>query len=440
MYGMEAKQYILLFMQNSQIEETDDEDSKIRFDHFNSEINLLSLNILFESFDRGKDTLTLGDFIKGDYWKEEEIHNEIYDTNDYSTIQDLVLAQIVYLVEKFGIGKIEMVSVVGLDELLKSVIKEAIEEKDTKDIDESVGYYDWIIGEIYGLKHLSGEQQMKAIKKSVSNWQYYRSRVDFENDSDEEGYISIKPLDNIVHAAAPFMEIKVIYKEDGIRKLQEEKKNYILSFSQDAFLDKLPIYRDKRYYFSKQLEIFVEYINKLPLINDCINIPFEVLSEKGFEFVKIASYLEDKGKIKVTNWNDKDIWNIKFYQTPVTVESLLSESKDEEKVEFGKKLKTVLSFDEAKSILEVGEKIVKIRKMSDQYHLLKIIFEDQEEIGKEWFYSEIAEKYDREANLDDKKFYNAAYQISQKIARDTGIRDALITTTQSVRINPEYLR
>lgn len=102
-------------------------------------------------------------------------------------------------------------------------------------------------------------------------------------------------------------------------------------------------------------------------------------------------------------------------------------------------LKGNLSFDEAKPVLQIGDKAVKIRKASDQFHLLRIMFEDKKDISKEWFYSEIAEKYDDEAKFDDKKFYNAAYQINKKIISDTGLRDVLITTKQSVQINPKYL-
>lgn len=429
-------------MQNSQIEEKEDEDSKMKFDHFNSEINLLSIKILLEFFHRGEDVLTLGDFMKGDYWKEEEVYSVLYEYEDYSVTEDLVLAHIIHMVEDFGIGKVKLISVVGLDELLKSVVRKAIEEKKkNEDIDDLVGYYTWIMGEIFGLKRQSGEMQMKAIKKDIATWKYYMDRVDFKVSSAEEGYIYLKPLgiSQIVHIAAPFMEIKVDYKNSKVDDVHRKLKDFLYAFTQDQYLDKLPFYRDKRYYYSKQLENFVEYINKLPLINGYVNVPFGALSEKGFEFVKVASYLEDQEKIKVTNWNDKDVWNIKFNQTPITVESLVSAGEIVKNMDNDDNLKINLSFDEANSILNVGEKIVKIRKMKDQYHLLRTIFEDKEEVGKEWFFSEIAEKYDSEADLDDKKFYNAAYQVSQKIARDAGIRDALITTTQSVRINPKYL-
>ncbi|MDD3020861.1 MAG: hypothetical protein PHX61_07770 [Alphaproteobacteria bacterium] len=420
----------------------EDEDSRTRFDHFNSEINLLSIKIILEAFKRGEDILTVGDFIRNAYWKEEEIFGEIYEAEEFSTTEDLVLAQIAHIIEDFGIGRLKMISVVGIDELRNSVIKKAIEEKDARDIDDLIQYYSWILGEIYGLSVQSGEMQMKAIKKGIADWKYYENRVDFEVSSAKDGHIYIEPLGigEIVHIAAPFIEIKVDYKNSKAEDLNRELRSFLERFADDKFLDRLPIYRDKRYHFSRQMENFVDYISRSPLVNNRVNVPSEVLDEKGFEFVKIVSYLEERGKVRVSDWKGRDAWNIEFYQTPISVESLLFDDKVEEKGELNKKLKISLSFDETKSILRMGEKDVKIRKMSDQYHLLKIIFEDQEEIGKEWFYPEIAEKYDHEANFDDKKFYNAAYQVNQKIARDTGIRDALITTTQSVRINSEYLR
>jgi hypothetical protein len=422
-------------MQNSQIDEVEDEDLEIKFNHFNSEINLLSINILLESFYRGEDVLTLGDFIKGDYWKVEEIFEEITDAHDYSSPQDLVLAQIIHIIDDFDIGKVKTISVVSLNELLETVIEDAVRTKTDNDneIVNLVNDYAGVISVICDLKSFSDYEENKTFKKGVKNWTASYDEVSFKPDN------YLKDLDYIVHIAAPFIEIKIDYKENGAKKLRQELEAYLSDFSQDSFIDRTPAYREKRYYFSRQLENFVAYINKLSLINGYVNVPFEVLSEKGFEFVKVASYLEDQGKIKVTNWNDKDIWNIKFHQKPITVASLVSTERAISNETNSENLKINLSFDEAKSILNIGDKIVKVRKMKDQYHLLRIIFEDKEELGKEWFFSEIAEKYDSEADLDDKKFYNAAYQVKQAIARDAGLRDILITTTQSVRINPKYL-
>lgn len=94
-------------------------------------------------------------------------------------------------------------------------------------------------------------------------------------------------------------------------------------------------------------------------------------------------------------------------------------------------------FDVDKSVLIISNKNIKIRRFSDQYHLLRIIFESDSEISKDWFFSEIAELAG--GGYEDKKFYNATDQIKKKIAVETGIKDFFITTRQSLKINKDYL-
>lgn len=98
-----------------------------------------------------------------------------------------------------------------------------------------------------------------------------------------------------------------------------------------------------------------------------------------------------------------------------------------------------LQFDEERSRLQINEDEIKIRKFSDQYHTLRVIFETKEGVKQEWFFSEIADKIDEYARKNkDKKYYNAAYQINKKL-ESAGIKDFFITTRQSLKINPEYL-
>ncbi len=92
-------------------------------------------------------------------------------------------------------------------------------------------------------------------------------------------------------------------------------------------------------------------------------------------------------------------------------------------------------FDKDKFVLCVNKKEIKVQKFKDQYHTLRIMFEEP---NKEWFFSEISEKCDASANYTDKKFYNAIYQIKQKL-KGKGIDDFFITTGQSVKINEKYL-
>jgi len=97
-----------------------------------------------------------------------------------------------------------------------------------------------------------------------------------------------------------------------------------------------------------------------------------------------------------------------------------------------------LSFNSGLSILTIDDIHIKITKFSDQYHTLRIIFEDPKELNEEWFFSEISKKYDNAKDLPDKKFYNAIYQIGLK-TRASGIPDLFIATRQSVKINEIYL-
>ncbi len=98
-----------------------------------------------------------------------------------------------------------------------------------------------------------------------------------------------------------------------------------------------------------------------------------------------------------------------------------------------------LDFDPDKAILFVDDKPVKLTKFSNQYHCLRILFENQDQLGKEWFYSEIAEKFDAFRNSNDKVFNNAFSQIKIKVALKAGFEDLFHTTIQSVKIDPKYI-
>ena len=131
---------------------------------------------------------------------------------------------------------------------------------------------------------------------------------------------------------------------------------------------------------------------------------------------------------------------MQFIKLPITPNSLIDHKGNTDNAEPIGGFKKILSFDEVKSILMIGDQPVRIRNNSDQYHLLRIIFAEPDELSKDWFYSEIAEKFDLIAKLKDKKFYNALYQIQQKVARDAQLSDVFISNTQSIKINPKYLK
>ena len=105
---------------------------------------------------------------------------------------------------------------------------------------------------------------------------------------------------------------------------------------------------------------------------------------------------------------------------------------------FNEDLSKKLYFDEDKSRFYVQGKEIKLLKFKDEYHTLRIIFENPSELSQEWFFSEIAERIDENKISDDKKYYNAIYQLRIKLEK-RGIKDFFITTKQSVKINKKYL-
>jgi len=284
---------------------------------FSSEINLLSVHILLEAFYRGETILTLEDFIKGDYWKIDEIYEAVRENGDYNSAQDLVLEQVLLTIVIFTLGKVNKISVSHLSEFLDETIKEAVETRAKEnEVEEIANYYSAVVSKICELKALSDKRKEEAFEKDhdMQQWREYYDRIDFEPNEYS------RHLEYIIAAGAPFIEIEIEFEKDGINKLEKALEDYLFSFIQDDFLEQ----RERRLYFSRQLENFLTYINKLPVINGEVNVPFEVLGESSFEFVKIVSYLEREGKLKVRNWGDKNVWNIKFHKTPITIEALIS--------------------------------------------------------------------------------------------------------------------
>lgn len=96
-----------------------------------------------------------------------------------------------------------------------------------------------------------------------------------------------------------------------------------------------------------------------------------------------------------------------------------------------------VSFDEMKCEVRYHGLVCEIGKFSKQRDLLRIVFEEPD---KDWQFSEIAEKIDPADDYNWKRLYNTAQAINTKIAVDLSIKDFFDTTTQSVKINPKYLK
>ena len=105
------------------------------------------------------------------------------------------------------------------------------------------------------------------------------------------------------------------------------------------------------------------------------------------------------------------------------------------------------SFDSEKGILTVGDKIIKFRKYSVQYHLLMIIFMHKKELHKDWQFSEIVEEDEpyrlkdeqhKVVKSNEKRYYNACYQVNKKVRKAIN-KKLFILTNQSFQIDKDLL-
>lgn len=171
--------------------------------------------------------------------------------------------------------------------------------------------------------------------------------------------------------------------------------------------------------------------NKLLSDIDTIEVTLDKIHrDLGADFVHKVSYREGVTSAVA------DV-NRKTYRVPEFVTVYVEDRKRFEQyaLEFGRS--NIPRFDPDKSRLYVSGKEIKIRKFTDQYHTLRVIFEDPKEMGKEWFFSELVEKIDQH-KPNEKRYYNALNQVRYKLVT-AGFPDFFVTTTQSVKIRPKYL-
>lgn len=98
-----------------------------------------------------------------------------------------------------------------------------------------------------------------------------------------------------------------------------------------------------------------------------------------------------------------------------------------------------LVFDSEESTLAFWGTVIKIAKSKDSnaHYLLKAVFKKPQKL---WSYDELADEMgDGYARNKWRRFYNAAYSVNVKIAKQTTINDFLSITAKTVQINAKYL-
>jgi hypothetical protein len=375
------------------------------FEYINNELDLLFILIFLECFHHGKDVLNFADFFKGNYWDIDDVRSEISDTNDFYSIPDMVMEQTVFIFEDTRMGKILEVGIDDLDGALEDVLVQ-IASIGSENAKKEAPNYTFFLDQLYFLKDLQQKKQMALMEANPDKiGEIIRNKNKDIFFSKDETYF--KKLQPIAMEAPKHILFRVIYNEVKVQEIEDEVLAYLTDFSKDKYLEqeKLPRYKEKRLHFTEQIENFYRYISRLNLIGDTVNVPFTILTETGFEAVKIFAYLQTRKVIKI-RWSDEGSWKVQFLKLPITPDSLLGLTKTTEPAVETKKLKADLSFKEATSILTIDGNEIKIQGAD---------------------------------HTPEKKFYNAAYQLKLKVAQNTPIKDFFITTNQSVRLNPKYL-
>ncbi|OGN09583.1 MAG: hypothetical protein A3J46_02380 [Candidatus Yanofskybacteria bacterium RIFCSPHIGHO2_02_FULL_41_11] len=418
----------------------DEEQREQLFEYINSDPHLLIFHTLLQGYYTGQGVFTLDQFIKSNYDSVEEIIAEMRDTSDYNSPEDLIWNKLKYIIEGLNMGKIRRVSILDVSGLPELVLEQAMKiESPTKDDTE---YFASVINDIYDLKKLNDEQVEKVLKRKGARDYFMspaRHRVNLETNA-----IASKHIGYLSSLAPSRIEIELTFIDYVAKEVHQEIEDYIISFSMDSFLEKVPTYRPKRYYFSKQLENFFGYISKLPVIDGVINIPFSALNEQGFEVVKILSYLETERRAKVSNWLDTEFWNVKFHITPITLASLLGqENKPHNKVT-DQKLKLNLSFSPKTGTMQIKDqdgKEYKIKVQGQvQKEVIRVIFLNPENIYEEWSLYDISELLGGSDDVNETAVKNAIYQFNRKVKLEIPQVENLFNLTKhSAQLNPKYV-
>jgi len=276
---------------------------------------------------------------------------------------------------------------------------------------------------------------------------------------DEEGIEALSSKEMMSYVI-DYLSFSIVVTEENREKIKKDVFDYLDLFIRDKLKsgrERIRIQNTRISYpsnilnFNAHKEIFSDYLkemlskygNSFRLINkfedgfsydDRELEPSDIKERyrgKDFLFVHCVLAFKRLGLIKTqgisSNWDALDVKPI-AYECQVEIQPSF----------LGQQIPDGLYFDADKSRLYITGKEVKITKFKDEYHTLRVIFENPDEVSKEWFFSEINEKLDKYARSDDKKYYNAIYQTKNKL-KSLGLNDVFITTRQSVKINPKYL-
>lgn len=380
-------------------------------DIINKDLDLLLLLIFIEAYKEGKIELRLTDLIKGNYWDQSDIKDEVFDTNDYGSIEDMALEQIAFLIEDQRLGNVAGVSIDNPNQALLDAVYKATELGPSATKEDVMG----IATAVEQITFL--EQQNTRIKEKLveENPDKIREIVQDKSIFIDRNRNYIRALQGIVIEIPEHITLHFIYDEKGIDNFEKEISKYINGFKQDKYIDELPRYQEKRLYFTQQIENFYRYISNLNIVGDTLNIPFSILSERTFEAVKILRYLEESGLAEL-RWSYEGSWKVKFFEIPITPNSLLGIKNNKKQLKSAK-LKFNLSFTPQTGILKLKNNDVEYKiKIQGQVQkeVLRVICRNPKNMYSEWSLYDISSALGPD-DADTKSVSNALYQLNKKV-------------------------
>lgn len=418
----------------------DEEDDKLpTFEYFNSDINLLVIRILIEGFYRDKKIFSLDQFFKGEYWKIEEITDEIRDTQDYSSVEDLVIHQVFQILRDTGIGKIKSLYIENLSGLREQIVREMLNLKEYTE--NEVMYYDGLLGQIVDLEKKSEEQKNKRFEENSDVPSYFKDNYGKVFLNTERLSRDIPFISDIMTS---FIEFEIEFNAEKVAELNQEIADLLENFSRDDYFDKMPAYKTKRSYFSKQLESFYSYIKNLPVVQNSINIPFSTITRNDFEIIKILAYLEKEQVLKVRSWDDVDLWNVIFKTTPITFNLLLGKPDMQVPTTASQQeTKLNLSFSNESGILTLSDQNgkeypIKIQGQV-QKEVMRAIFRNPKDIYSVWSLYEISDFLGK-GDANEVAVKNAIYQFNRKVRLSIPeVENIFELTKHTAQLNQKYV-
>lgn len=292
---------------------------------------------------------------------------------------------------------------------------------------------------------------LSEIEKYQNQYDHIANAVKEVQDHLNGRILSSRPLDALSNGLFDVArQVKASGNEEVIKEFEDENRKIKNIYGNYTFS---PIYEkisdeEVRVERKEEVEPWGAWWH-LPLVKKLVYEPEEtkeslqkeVEADRSLQWIwlNFAGVYVEMEKIRKGEKSDKDatIFNMKDFRsyaqrvhTFIATELLKTENED---------TKGYSDFDNGTSTLTINGQKVKFRKHTEQYHTLRIIFEDKKELKKEWFFSEIGEKMDKYKDYKDKDFHNYVSAIKKRIAVETGIKDFFETTNQSLKINNKYL-